>query len=156
MICSIIAIAFTTGASWSCDFYQVEYRNQGTIFTSRNETSTFSVGPWTVEDFTVADGHIVSTDGCVGWDNHDTLSKDDIDFNLSFARTIIFIVCVPAYFVTIWFLLGACMTLGQTCLKAISCCYFMFAIVFPISLVRVVGIPCFDCFGGAWRDHWYT
>ena len=134
-ICVVFAIAFTSGASWTCDFMRVTYRNEG-IFTSP-QGSRFSVGPWTVEDFAVANGRIVSTDRYVGWDHHETLTGNDRDSALNFARAMLFIVCVTAYLVTSCFCLGSCLVLGRTFLKGISCFFFLFAVLFPLSLVRI-------------------
>ena len=114
---------------------EVTYKNQG-IFDS-DKSSEFTLGPWTVENFNVSKGQIVSTGDCVGWNNHDTLDDDDIDSALQFARVMVFIVCVPAYFMTLGFAFGSCMVLGKFCIYALALSYFLSGILFPVSLVRI-------------------
>ena len=138
---AVIAVVFATGASFSCDLFQVEYVNQeqsGIVFG--NDVAIFTIGPFTVEDFTLSsnDGILISRDDCVLWSNHETLNDNDMDGWLRISRLFLWLVCVPAYLMTMSLCFGSCMVLGKRCLHCVSCSFISYAIVSPIILVCVV------------------
>ncbi|KAL7573612.1 hypothetical protein ACA910_008746 [Epithemia clementina (nom. ined.)] len=154
VICSLIAVLFTSLAAWTCDFFRVEYVNQpnNPIFYNSNVPSDFRAGPWTVQEFNMSNGAITSTGRCVAWANHDFLTTEDLDTPMKTARVILFLVAVMAYGFTSCFLVGSCITLGNKILRCIGCCDFCMALLIPISLSAFASSVCqdaTDCSAGA-------
>ena len=131
---AVIALLFTAYATVSCDFFEVDYREEG-IFTSE-EKSVFNVGPWTVEDFTLEDGLVVDTGDCVFWSDHDTLNKKDLDTPLWFARIFLMLACGPGILSVLYFSFGNCCVLSKLSLRFLKCSFFAYGIFVPIGLVR--------------------
>lgn len=144
IIATVIAFFFTLVVPWSCNFFQVEYRNSGISLS--DEPVVFNAGPWTVEDFNLTvDGTRTTNENdlCVPWSDHSTLAEDT-DGALRFARTILLLVALPAYVLTFIFSFGSCCIFEPNCLKCMSFTFIAFGVLMPFSLVCLASDWCRD------------
>ncbi|KAL7573578.1 hypothetical protein ACA910_008714 [Epithemia clementina (nom. ined.)] len=139
---AVLALAFTFYATMSCDYFKVDYENSG-IFRSA-QVSSFTVGPWTVEEFKLDSGLAVDTGDCVFWGDHETLDTGDLDWPLQFARYVLLAACGPAILATCCFSFGNCCILWRSMLRFFTCSFFAYGILTPISLIALLSDWCRD------------
>lgn len=130
MLFILAATMCTYYAAFECTFFRV------TGVTKHAMTVTY--GLYSVEDYfnykirtqevDVGAVHIGTANSCSPWSKHPELTEDDLDDNLTFARTAIAVACALGGLATIWICSASRVVYGNCCV------FFMMMVVFLASI----------------------